>query len=435
MTDERRPGSQARARRGATPSPVRGAARAPGTPAVGGKAGRSRTSAPTATARRKRKSPLWAKLLVTFGSVILVVAVVGGIGVNVLLSQVTKAIPTANLLGDQGSPAGAAGSAPSGSSIKGGINMLLIGLDTRIANPAMGSRSDSIIIAHIPPAHDQVYLVSIPRDTWVDIPGHGFGKINGAFQLGSQNGGGNAGGTKLLAATIKSLWGITFQGAAIVQFDGFENIVNQLGGVTMYVDETTTSIHHGVNIATGKPEAPYKINPNSGVPECPRGYSFTRDPEKCTLPGVHAVQYLKGLQHLTAYQALDYVRCRDGLPYTDYDRQRHQQQFIKALLEEAYQKGMSDPTKLSSFLKSIAQAFVFDPGSATTGDWIFTLKGINPSSIVSIKTNAGKYYSASVSGTSAEGISPDSLKLLDAIKNDTVADFLATHQDWISASG
>ena len=122
-----------------------------------------------------------------------------------------------------------------------------------------------------------MYLVSIPRDTSVIIPafpkthfGGGSYKINAAFLFGSNNNGRVAGGFQLLAKTIKNTSGITFNAAAAMNFSGFEDIVTKLGGVNMYVDETTTSIHHGYLAARG-PSAyakPYNINPNTGVPVC-----------------------------------------------------------------------------------------------------------------------------------------------------------------------
>ena len=187
-------------------------------------------------------------------------------------------------------------------------------------------------------------------------------------------------------------YGLTFNGGAIVNFDGFKDIVKKLGGVDMYVDETTTSIHHGYVI--GDPTqhaAPYKIDQNTGVPNCPGNY-LRPHPIKCALPGVTPVQYKKGIQHLSAYEALDFVRCRDGLPYTDYDRQRHQQQFIKALMQEAYNKGLSDPLKLDELpVLDLARRSRSRGAASSIADWIFTLKGISPSSIVTIKTNDGKY--------------------------------------------
>jgi len=274
----------------------------------------------------------------------------------------------------------------------------------------------------------------IPADPASGFAGGQY-KINAAFVFGSQRGLGQSGGFELLAKTIKQDYGITFNGGAIIDFSGFTDIVNKLGGVDMYVDELTTSIHHGyIDGDPSKHATPYRLNTNTGVPLCPGGYTFDANPLQCALPGVTPVQYHVGFQHLSAYDALDYVRCRDGLPYTDYDRQRHQQQFIKALLKEAYDKGLSDPTKLKGFLDSISKAFVFDHGDASVTDWIFTLKDISPSSLTMIKTNAGKYLSyTGPAPDSRQALSADSLQLLTDVQNDTVGAFVAQHPDWVAA--
>lgn len=342
------------------------------------------------------------------------------IAVPILLNQLTNSIQQVDLLGNVGEK---------GTSINGAINMLMVGLDTRPDNPGMGSRSDSIIIAHIPATHDRVYMVSIPRDTNATIPAFpktgyrgGSGKINAAFYFGSMNKGGDAGGFQLLALTIKQMTGITFQGGAIINFSGFTDIVKKFGGVDMYVDEETMSLHHGY--LTNNPKViakPWVIN-SDGTPNH-------------RIPGTTPVIYKKGFQHLTPYAALDFVRCRDFLPYTDYDRQRHQQQFIKALLKEAYDKGMSDPFKLNSFLSSISKAFVFSGGGVPVSDWIFTLKGINPGSIVTIKTNNGKYvHYTGPAPDDRQALNADSMTLMADVLNDKVDDFVATHPDWVSTS-
>jgi LCP family protein required for cell wall assembly len=395
--------------------------------------GRPRSGKPGGNGRKKKRSPLWTKVSITFGSVIMLAAVAGIIAVPTLLHQVAGEIKTGNYLADD---------TVSGASIDGAINMLLVGLDTRPDN-SIGTRSDSIIIAHIPKNHQGVYLISIPRDTDADIPAYPKThaaqvnlKINAAFQRGSMNGGGEAGGFDLLAKTIQKNYGIQFQGGAIVNFDGFTDIVKRLGGVDMYVDELTTSIHHGyVNGDRSQHAKPFNINPNTGVPKCPGNYSFDRTPLKCALPGVTPVQYKVGFQHLSAYDALDFVRCRDGLPYTDYDRQRHQQQFIKALMKGAYNKGMSDPTKLASFVSSISKAFTLVPGKASTEKWIFTLKAINPGSIVTIKTNNGKYvHYDGPAPDSRQALNADSMQLLRTVVSDKVDTFVATHPDWVANS-
>jgi polyisoprenyl-teichoic acid--peptidoglycan teichoic acid transferase len=389
------------------------------------------------------RNPLWAKLFIAIGALIMIAGIGAIIVVKIGLNQVSHAIPTANLLGEMAArPAAAA----AGSSIRGPINFLLVGVDTREAGNS-GSHSDTIIIAHIPASHDRVYLVSIPRDTSTIIPADnatqfdgGSYKINAAFTFGSWHGGGEAGGFRLLAKTIKNAYGITFNGGAIVNFGGFTDIIDKLGGVTMYVDETTVSIHRGTD-SSGKPAKPYDINPNTGVPICAnRNITFDTDPLACALPGVTPVVYKKGQRHLTAADALDFVRSRDGLVGTDYARQRHQQQFIKAVLAEVYQKGLSDPFEMGSFLKSVGKAFVFDGGGVSLQDWLFALKGITPGSMITTKTNDGEFVRyAGPAPDSRQSLNATSLELLAAVrddrsKTDTVGQFVAAHPDWVAQS-
>jgi LCP family protein required for cell wall assembly len=384
--------------------------------------------------------PLWPKLLVVAGALMVLVSGAAVGAVAWLLGEVSSAVHQQKLLGE-------AAPAPAfqGSTINGPLNILLLGLDGGSRHDGLGG-SDTIMIAHVPASHDRMYLISIPRDTGIQIPAFaksgflgGPAKINAAFVYGSQNGGGIAGGFELLALTIKKNFGITFNAGAIVDFNGFQQIVQQLGGVDMYIDETTYSIHHGyVNNNPNQHAAPYIIDPDTGVPICPSGYSFNSTPDKCTLPGVKEVVYHKGFQHLSAYDALDFVRCRDGLIGTDYARQRHQQQFIRAVLKEAYDKGLSDPTKLSGFIKAIGSAFTFDGGGIPMNDWIFTLIGISPDALTTIKTNGGQYvnYTGGDIPGAVEALNDDSLALLRAVRDDTgatddhVGEFMVEHPSW-----
>jgi len=128
------------------------------------------------------------------------------------------------------------------------------------------------------------------------------------------------------------------------------------------------------------------------------------------------------------------VRQRDMLANGDgdYGRQRHQQQFIKALLKEGVSKGMSNPLTLNTFLEKVSKAFVFDGGGVSLTDWIFAMKGIDPSSMVMLKTNGGTYNSVTVNGQSREELSATSVAMLTALRNDTLDDFIATHPSWVS---
>jgi LCP family protein required for cell wall assembly len=345
--------------------------------------------------------------------------------VQSLVNHVSNSIQQEDLLGGTVARTGSGGV-----SIDGVINVLLVGIDTRGANPAMGSRADSIIIMHIPATHDRAFLVSIPRDTNVTIPAFpkthyngGQARINAAFQYGSQRGGGDAGGFQLLSTTIEKMYGISFNGGAIVNFDGFKDIVKKLGGVDMYVDEKTTSLHDGFIAGTKTPAAPFSTT-NGGATWHP-------------VQGVTPVVYHVGYQHLSPVQALDFVRIRDFLPNGDYDRERHQQQFIKAVLTEAYRKGLANPLLAGSFLSSISKAFVFSSGGVSISNWIFTLKGVSPDSILMLKVNNGTYNTLRVPRPgggfdSREVLSATSQTLMYDVAHDTVDAFVAAHPSWVN---
>jgi len=243
-------------------------------PGRGDDAGRSRRSGPPPRGGKKkgrrRKDPLWAKLLVIFGALLML-----GSGSLIVLQRVVLAAATSsfnqtNLL-DPNAP-----QAQQHVSINGAKNILLVGVDSRPGqNPTDLVRADSIMILHVPATHDRAYLVSIPRDTYVEIPAFnngkrtyrgGHDKINAAFAFGGDGLGGldaRKGGFRLLQQTIKRDYNIDFQAGAIVDFAGFQQVVQVLGGVDMNVDEKTTSIHIGTNNRTGKFQAPYTIDSNA----------------------------------------------------------------------------------------------------------------------------------------------------------------------------
>jgi LCP family protein required for cell wall assembly len=382
---------------------------------------------------RPRK-PAWAIALIVCGALVLLASGTGYALLMYGLGQVNSAVKQANLLN------GAAATLP-GHDLNGPLNLLLVGLDTRPSENT-GTNTDTIIVVHIPASHDRAYLMSIPRDTYVQIPpdpgAHflgGMDKINAAYEYG----GGENGGVQLLADTLHQEYGLTFDAAAVVNFNGFQSIVEKLGGLDIYVDEVTHSIRLGVNKTTGKQGAPFNLR-TDGTVICPGNASFDVDPEDCLIPGMQDIVYQVGMQHLNPGEALDYVRSRDGLTGTDYARQRHQVEFIQAIVKEAYQQGLSDPFKLTGFIQSIGQAVTFDGNGNSIDDWIFTLKGIQPSALISIKTNNGQFdpTPCTIGGLNldCEQLSTDSLQMLrDAATDRTGADllglFLTRHAGWI----
>ncbi|GIH20582.1 LCP family protein [Rugosimonospora africana] len=387
-------------------------------------------SRPTRTKRRgKRKSPLWARLLVIFGAVLMVGSTATIVGMRVLVAAATSSVTQQDLLGSGGTHGKHA-------SINGAKNILLVGVDTRVGNSAMGSRSDSIIILHVPAGHDQGDLVSIPRDTWVSIPAYdngkqkyagGHDKINAAFEFGSRGLTGPAAGKhgfELLEKTIQGLpgmSGLTFDAGAIVDFSGFTDVVNALGGVTLCVDEKTTSIHVGFT-KSGREAEPYYFK--DGVPTS-------------RVPGVTPVVYNPGCQYMVGWRALDYVRQRDKLANGDgdYGRQRHQQQFVKALASKIMSgETLTNYSKLTKVLNTVGKAMTIDPGNFSIEDWIFAMKGIGGNGLITIKTNDGNYSTDYVNGQSIQTLNPTSMQLLESVKDDTVDSFIAAHTDWVAKS-
>ncbi|GAA4262726.1 hypothetical protein GCM10022255_100830 [Dactylosporangium darangshiense] len=370
--------------------------------------------------KRGKKDPLWARLSLILGALLLLAS--GGtlVGGNLLLQHYSDQITHEGGLGE---------AAATGATIDGPINLLLVGIDERINNEAMGARSDSIIVAHVPATHDAVYLMSIPRDTRVRIPASkstkyngGTDKINAAFQFGYQNGGGRDNGLQLLAETVSGLaGGMKFNGAAIVNFDGFSGLVTALGGVHMCVDEKTTSIHVGWNTKTGKEGVPFNFNAD-GIPVSAK---------QNMKPQVYEV----GCRDFQPWEALDYVRQRDMLANGDgdYGRQRHQQQFIKAMAKKATSAGViSNPLKVNEVLSSVGKAVSFYRGNVKLIDWIFTLKGIDPDKMVTLRTNNGTFSSKEINGQSFEILDQNALDLLKAFNTDTVDTFVAGHPDMIA---
>jgi anionic cell wall polymer biosynthesis LytR-Cps2A-Psr (LCP) family protein len=385
------------------------------------------STVPTYVARR-RSGPRWARWFITFGAVFAIVGLGAVVAVQATVRAATRSVAQQNLLGSARSQA-----TRRRATVTGAKNVLLVGIDQRKDQPAGDPiRSDSIILVHIGVDHKTAYMISLPRDSYVPIPAYdngkvrypgGKNKINAAFAFGSRGLTGEAAlshGFELLTLTVKQLTGITPDAGAIVDFQGFQKVVQVLGKVCMYVDEDTTSIHVG-HTADGKPAAPYVINPDGTVNH--------------KVKGVTPNFYAKGDHCFTPADALDFVRQRDLLADHDYDygRQRHQQQFLKAVLEQAVHDGLSSPEKLPGLVSAIGKTMTVDSGGVSLEDWAFAMRGINPAGIVTIKTNAGRFDSRSVPGVgSVEILSPDSLALLRAARTDTVGQFVAAHPSWVA---
>lgn len=187
--------------------------------------------------------------------------------------------------------------------------MVIMGVDKREGESV--ARSDTLIVARVDPPQESVTLLSIPRDTRVRIPGHGTQKINAAMALG---------GPALVIETVEEFTGLPITHYAEVDFNGFKEIVDALGGVTVNV--------------------PQKIqDPKAG----------NYDPEAYTI--------YAGEQRLTGAQALTFVRSRE-FPEGDLARIQNQQIFIKALLKQSLQ--FSNTLRLPSLVNAVADNITTD---------------------------------------------------------------------------
>ena len=212
-------------------------------------------------------------------------------------------------------------------------NILLLGSDTRgklgtSIEEIKGTRSDTMMVVHIPADRENIQVMSFMRDFWVEIPGHGEAKLNAAMAWG---------GIPLLVQTLEGLIDSRIDHVAIVDFQGFKGITDALGGVT--VD-----------------------NPKAFTGTELKGHRFE-----------------KGLITLHGEEALGFVRERHAFADGDYTRVRNQQLFIKAVMGEVLSaETLTNPLTISNLVGNVAPFMAVDAGlnasyAATLG---FELRGI-----------------------------------------------------------
>jgi LCP family protein required for cell wall assembly len=362
---------------------------------------------------QRAKAPLWAKLLTVFGVVLTLTSVGGIVSVRYFLGQLTGNIQTTSSVIDGST--GGGGTASAGKLPDGAMNLLMLGLDTRQGWEAKGelSRSDTILVLHITASHDQAYMISIPRDMVAEIPADrsmGFNgsteKINSAYAYGSMNGRGWTGGAKLATKAVHKLTGIGFDGVVVIDFDGFRGILEALGGVHMCVDKDMWSSHYTVD-AKGKVT-----------------YAVGADPQS---PPRNALWFRKGCRDMQPWEALEFSRLRHSVN-GDYDRQRHQQQLLRAMAKKATSAGiMTNPAKVTDVMKAAGSSLKMDTHGVPVNDFIFGLKGLAAADLIPIKTNGGTFATAG----GGEGATAATKELFAAAAADKLNAFLVGHPELV----
>ncbi|MEU4420822.1 LCP family protein [Actinoplanes sp. NPDC024001] len=336
---------------------------------------------------RSAKTPLWARLAVTLGCLLLL-----------LPALVARA-----------------GHAGSRAEIDGPLNMLLVGIDPRGSHTI--PLADTIVVAHVPADRSRVYLFSLPRDLVVQIPAFAASgspaqraKINAAMALGSRTGPASfspAQGFQLLSQTVREVTGIPkFDAGAIINFGGFTKLVAAMGGVKMVIDQDVASEHR-------KPDG----SPRDRLPEC-QGH------HRCLRPytGEQKIYHRSDKPvRLSAWEALDYVRQRYGLPRSDYDRQRHQRQFLTAVAKRVSR----DPAELPRLVAAVGDSLTLVDGGHSLTAWAGELQGLRARHVTAIDLPGSALFE---NGRYLGEQYPDGVRqFFAAVVEDRVARFLLDH--------
>ena len=272
-----------------------------------------------------------------------------------------------------------AGRPAKGSAEDSGTTVLLLGSDKRPEGEedadVSGARADSIMLVHVPQDGGQMYVMSIMRDTWVDIPGVGEDKINAALDHG---------GMPLMVQTVEKSFDTRVDEVALVDFAGFKGLTDALDGVTVDVPVEFTTEH-----------------------------------------GEH---YAAGPQTMDGDQALTFVRERHAFADGDYQRVRDQRAYLEGLVNTLTRSTtLTNPMKVNKVVKQISPYLTVSDG--LTAGWIARqaprLVGLSSSDIHMFTVPNGGI------GTSADGQSivvadPQAMQQIGrAISDETLDDYVA----------
>lgn len=337
---------------------------------------------PLAGRRRSRVRRVWRVILGGFTALVVVATVFAGVSLYNLgqdfdtqVERLVAPFPTDAAAGAPGAAAPSSTPAPAATVAQ---NILLLGSDTRGTNGTSiadlrGQRSDTMMLVHIPADRQNVFVMSIMRDSWLDIPGHGEAKINAAMSFG---------GVPLAVQTVEGLLGIQIDHVAVVDFGGFSGVTDALGGV---------SIDNPIGFLSSKIS----------------GYTFE-----------------SGAQVLDGTQALAFARERYAFADGDFQRVRNQQILIRGLMKAVLTTDtIVTPGKLNGLIDALSPYLASDDGlgSAYLAGLAVELREVRYDDVTffTMPTNG--------TGTSANGQSIVNIdyERLDLVKQGLQADTLA----------
>ena len=192
----------------------------------------------------------------------------------------------------------------------GEMNILVLGSDAREGQSQEDQRSDTMMLVHIPESRDEMYVMSIMRDLWVEIPDVGMSKVNSAQSHG---------GYPLTIDTVEGLTGAEIDHMVIVDFDGFSDLTSALGGV---------EIENDMAFSAGQANPSY---------------------------------YPEGTIRLEGTDALRFVRERKAFTDGDYQRVKNQQKFLTGIASQVLDSStLTNPAKISDMVKSFTPYLTVD---------------------------------------------------------------------------
>ena len=265
-----------------------------------------------------------------------------------------------------------------------GTTILLIGSDPAAAEAASSTkigwrddlvRSDLVMLLHITRNNRALYVISIPRDSIVDIPGLGAGKLSDAA---------TAGGPRLVARTVEELTGSRLDRFAVLDLNAFREIVDVLDGV---------------------------------VVDVPR--------EACGLP--------PGPRRFDGQAALDYIKLQSCMPRKDLDRVERQQSLVRALMHGALDGGVvTHPFAVNRMLRGTASHLALEDGFSYPEMFglLWSMRRLRTTNTTFLTVPVAEKSLATKDGTDYVVLDkPRDDELWTALREDRLIEYLALHTD------
>jgi len=205
------------------------------------------------------------------------------------------------------------------------------------------------MVVHVSADQRSVQVVSLPRDSWVNIPGHGMNKINAAFGLG---------GPALMVRTVAANTGLTINDYIEVNFLGFVKVIDALGGVDICLPYAVDDSYSGLHMSAG-------------------------------------------MHHVDGITALEFARDRHSFATSDLARIEDQQQLLSTMFREAISSGtLANPLKFASFLSAATAAVTVDQ-NLNVSKLADELRGVSMNEVSFTTVPIGNYNYTTPTGQSA----------------------------------